>query len=384
MGKGAFGEVLRATYYGQPVAVKRFKEAKLSPHEQAQLKDEAAVMANLQSPFLIGMLGLSLDTPPLLVMELAQGGSLYNLLKDPSQDLSWSQRLRLLRDIALGLSTLHAHDLVHRDLKSLNILLDAQGRARLCDFGLSTLKSQAKDTSEVGTRLWNAPEVLQGKAATPASDIYSFAMVCWEVVARRVPYQTLSWKNEVVQRVPQGQREIIPGDCPPELAVVIQAGWAQDPNQRPTASQMAQVLEGLWQAAVIAEQATQPPLVRQPSLDSKRLQPLTPEPVLSTPSKTSVSSSHTSKNYPSLITEGTPIELFSTQTTSSTTKKTPVSSSHSTDRSFPSLITEGTPIDLFSTQTTSTSTSVEKKGNSPSQLQPSLTPVSTRFIFIGG
>ena len=61
----------------------------------------------------------------------------------------------------------------------------------------------------MGTRLWNAPEVLQGKAATTASDMYSFAIVCWEVVARRVPYQTLSWKNEVVQRVQQGHREII-------------------------------------------------------------------------------------------------------------------------------------------------------------------------------
>ncbi len=93
-----------------------------------------------------------------------------------------------MRDIAVGLSILHVHELLHRDLKSLNILLDVNGRAKLCDFGLSTLKSQAKDTSEVGTLLWNAPEVLQGKAATAASDIYSFAMICWEVVTRRLPY----------------------------------------------------------------------------------------------------------------------------------------------------------------------------------------------------
>ncbi len=188
--------MLRGTYHGQPVAVKRFKEAKLSSSEQAQLKDEAAVMANLHSPFLISLLGLSLESPPLLVMELAPGGSLYHLLKDSSQALPWSQRLRLLRDIALGLSVLHAHELLHRDLKSLNILLDADGRAKLCDFGLSTLKSQAKETRDVGTLLWNAPEVLQGKAATPASDLYSFAIICWEVAARRIPYQTLPGKND--------------------------------------------------------------------------------------------------------------------------------------------------------------------------------------------
>ncbi len=279
LGKGAFGEVLRGTYYGQPVAVKRFKDAKLSASDQAQLKDEAAVMANLQSPFLIRLLGLSLESPPLLVMELAEGGSLYHRLKDASQELPWVWRLRVLRDIALGLSVLHAHELLHRDLKSLNILLDAAGRAKLCDFGLSTLKSQAKDTADVGTLLWNAPEVLAGKAATPVSDVYSFAMICWEVVARGLPYKdhTTGKLNEGFEkRVQAGERETIPSDCPPELAVVIQACWTQDPAQRPTASQAAQVLEGLWQQAVKAE-SSQPPLTRQPSsLENKRTEPLTP------------------------------------------------------------------------------------------------------------
>jgi WD40 repeat protein/serine/threonine protein kinase len=323
LGEGGFGKVLRGTYYGQPVAVKRFKEAKLSVSEQAQLKDEAAVMANLQSPFLIGLLGLSLESPPLLVMELAQGGSLYNLLKNESQVLSWSQRLRLLRDIALGLSVLHIHELLHRDLKSLNILLDAEGRAKLCDFGLSTLKSQAKETREVGTLLWNAPEVLAGKAATPASDVYSFAIVCWEMAARRVPYQTLSWKKEVVERVQQGQREIVPTDCPPELAMVMQACWAQDPGQRPNASQVAQVLEGLWQQTLLAEQSTLSS-IQQPNLESKRLQPLTPQKsILPTRSKVFTSLSHKIEDFPSLITEGVPLRHLSTRTTSSTTSKNP-------------------------------------------------------------
>ena len=270
LGKGAFGEVLRGSYYRQPVAVKRFKEAKLSASDQAQLKDEAAVMANLQSPFLVRLLGLSLESPSLLVMELAEGGSLYDLLKDQNKEFSWIGRLRVLRDIALGLSVLHAHELLHRDLKSLNILLDADGRAKLCDFGLSTLKSQAKETRDVGTLLWNAPEVLQGKAATMASDVYSFAIICWEVVTRRLPYKdstTGHIKKSFAEHVQGGEREIIPTDCPPELAAVIKACWAQDPCQRPTASQVAQILEELWQKAVAAEQS-QPPLQWETSKDN--------------------------------------------------------------------------------------------------------------------
>jgi WD40 repeat protein/serine/threonine protein kinase len=259
LGKGAFGEVLRGTYYGQPVAVKRFKEAKLSSSDHAQLKDEAAVMANLRSPFLIQSLGLSLESPPLLVMELGEGGSLYNILKDDSKKLLWVWRLRVLRDIALGLSILHAHELLHRDLKSFNILLDADGRAKLCDFGLSTLKSQGGENLGAGTPLWNAPEVLQGQAATPASDVYSLAIILWEMVTRRLPYcypgtskiSHSDWKNQVNQ----GYREAIPSDCPPALAQVITTCWAQDPQDRPSAAAVAQVLEHLWQQAVAAEQS---------------------------------------------------------------------------------------------------------------------------------
>ncbi len=293
LGKGFFGEVLRGMYYGQPVAVKRFEQKELSDKQQVEVKNEAAVMANLHSPFLIQSLGLSLESPPLLVMELAEGGSLYDRLKDNNQELSWVWRLQVLRDIALGLSVLHAHELLHRDLKSMNILLDAEGRAKLCDFGLSALKSEVKETKEVGTTLWNAPEVLQGKAATSASDLYSFAVIGWEMTTRRIPYKALTanckTKLEVQTRVTghvtAGHRETIPSDCPPELAVVIQACWTQDPTQHPAASQIAQVLEDLWQKAIKAEQS-QPTLKRQTSsltpsihLENKETKPLTPSEV---------------------------------------------------------------------------------------------------------
>ncbi len=364
LGEGAFGEVLRGTYYDQPVAVKRFKEAKFSTEQQAKLRDEAKVMAELHSPFLIRSLGLSLETPPLLVMELA-AGSLYQLLYQgyhqvsisstlpaeikpdilylsvnhstqeilvqstqipsvkllseshykklqqtlteakiawtilpidisklelintittlcdctiPHCELPWSLRWRLLRDISLGLDTLHRHELVHRDLKSLNILLDADGRAKLCDFGLSTLKSQTGKDRGVGTALWHAPEVLQGGEATSANDMYGFAMIACEIATRHLPYHDFetgkvdpAWR----QRAIQGQRGNLPLDCPSELAVVIKACWSQDPKDRPTASQVAQVLEGLWQQTTRAEPSpsswTQPPLIH----DSKQVQPLT-------------------------------------------------------------------------------------------------------------
>ena len=90
---------------------------------------------------------------------------------------------------------------------------------------------------------------LKWQSRYSASDVYSLAIICWEVVTRRLPYKdstTGKIKEGFVERVQAGERETIPTDCPPGLALVIQAGWAQDPSQRPTASQIAQVLEGLW------------------------------------------------------------------------------------------------------------------------------------------
>ena len=82
-----FGEVVQGIYKGAKVAVKRLQKVDLSVETKAQIKDEAAVMSRLHSPFLIRLVGLSFESPPLLVMELAEGGSLYSILKDRSKTL---------------------------------------------------------------------------------------------------------------------------------------------------------------------------------------------------------------------------------------------------------------------------------------------------------
>ena len=137
---------------------------------------------------------------------------------------------------------MHEHELVHRDLKSANVLLDADGRAKLCDFGFSTLRSEAKETSDVGTRIWNAPEVLEGKTATSASDIFSFAIICLEVATRQIPYVNhplvrKKQMKELEKQIHAGYRENIPDDCPPVLDSLIRACWSHDPAKRPNSRQ---------------------------------------------------------------------------------------------------------------------------------------------------
>ena len=246
LGMGAFGKVLRGQYYDQSVAVKCFNQIHLTDLEKRNIENEAAVMSQLHSPFLVSLLGLGLDDPPVLIMELEQQ-SLYQLLKDISQDLPWLWRLRILRDIVLALVILHQHEVLHRDLKSLNILLDRDGRTKVGDFGFSTLK-QVQDAKQFGTLLWTAPEVLEGKSASTATDMYSFGIICFEVVTRRLPYAG-TLLSETLEKVKQGYRESIPTECPAALAKLIETCWAQDPQQRPSAVQAAALLEEMWQEA---------------------------------------------------------------------------------------------------------------------------------------
>lgn len=125
---------------------------------------------------------------PSLVMEFMEAGSLYHLLHNRSVPVEPHVALGLLQDVASGMTFLHLSGILHNDLKSRNVLVDARFRAKVADFGLSTLHATAR---HVGTPLWMAPELLRGEPASPASDVYSFAIVAWEVLTRREPYDEM-------------------------------------------------------------------------------------------------------------------------------------------------------------------------------------------------
>jgi len=162
-------------------------------------------------------------------------------------------------DIAQGLVHLHGRKILHRDLKSGNILLDAQGRAKISDFGLAKIKqevssSTTKTSKAVGSVRWRAPELFKRQAvATPAADIYSFGMILWELATRQLPFSDAADEQTVISWIKDGEQEKIPADCPKALADMIQACWGP-PDKRPTA---AEILTQLKQAQPALEDKAQ-------------------------------------------------------------------------------------------------------------------------------
>lgn len=200
LGSGATGIVYEGTYFEQAVAVK-----KLHPHIAAELSaieefiQEAEIWKPLTFRNVLQLYGVCADPGNVcMVMEIG-AMSLSDLLYKEVQypDLPWSRRLNIARDVAAGCLYLHSKGIVHRDIKSMNILLSQEGIVKICDFGMSKTLGEIEDEhgaanadQVMGTPQWLAPEVADGEAYTKAADVYSFGIVLWEIGSRRLPYST--------------------------------------------------------------------------------------------------------------------------------------------------------------------------------------------------
>ncbi|ELR15977.1 Serine/threonine kinase [Acanthamoeba castellanii str. Neff] len=173
----------------------------------------------------------------ILVMELVERGSLHYVLADRSLKLSWPKRLSMLRDAALGINYLHSLGVIHRDLKSHNLLVDENWGVKVGDFGFATAEQDNATMTRCGTPSWTAPEILSpppgGAKYDESVDVYSFGIVMWEVLTRRAPYHE---KNAVCVAVDviQGQRPPIPPDTDKQFAQLMQRCWDASPRKRPS------------------------------------------------------------------------------------------------------------------------------------------------------
>ncbi|KAL3902362.1 MAG: hypothetical protein SGILL_010853, partial [Bacillariaceae sp.] len=217
-------------------------------HEQLK-KDfirEMRHLSKLRHPCITTVMGavISPKAEPMLVMEYMNQGSLFDVLMDKSVTLDVDEHiLPILQDIAQGIRFLHSANplVVHGDLKSKNVLIDSNFRAKVTDFGLSS-KRQNQAT---GTPFWMAPELLHGNSVNTAkSDMYAFGILLYEVYSREIPYEGENYLDvlkQVCDPVIQ-KRPAIPHGCSYKVGEVFMNCVAHDPKVRPTAEHVDLIL----------------------------------------------------------------------------------------------------------------------------------------------
>ena len=206
--------------------------------------NELSLLNRIRHPNIISFYGACLEQDHYaLIMEFMSLGSLHQVLHKQKFELSWSNRLSIALQTAKGINYLHQFQppILHRDIKSLNLLLDrhqSEFVIKICDFGMAKTRSdttyQTKGNISIAITLsWTAPEVLRMKPHSTKSDIYSLSIVYWELANYEIPYDGHEI-GHIKQFVLDGDRLDISDDTPLYFRNIIQKCWAQKQEDRPT------------------------------------------------------------------------------------------------------------------------------------------------------
>ncbi|KAF3796070.1 Serine/threonine-protein kinase [Nymphaea thermarum] len=273
---GTYGTVYRGVYDGQDVAVKLLDwgEDGLSNEAEtaalrASFKQEVAVWHKLDHPNVTKFVGASMGTSELkiparsssnnfhetiparaccVVVEYLPAGTLKQyLIKNRRRKLAFKVVIQIALDLSRGLSYLHSRKIVHRDVKTENMLLDSSRTLKIADFGVARVEAQnPKDmTGETGTLGYMAPEVLNGKPYNRKCDVYSFGICLWEIYCCEMPYPDLSFAEVSSAVVRQNLRPEVPRCCPNSLATIMKKCWDANPDKRPDMDEVVRMLEAI-------------------------------------------------------------------------------------------------------------------------------------------
>ncbi|KAH6804681.1 hypothetical protein C2S51_032928 [Perilla frutescens var. frutescens] len=255
IGIGSYGEVYRSEWNGTEVAVKRFMKQDISGDALAQFQCEVEIMLRLRHPNIVLFMGAVIRPPNMSILtEFLPRGSLYKLLHRPNIQIDEKRRIKMAIDVAKGMNYLHTSHpiIVHRDLKTPNLLVDKNWVVKVCDFGMSRLQHHTflSSKSTAGTAEWMAPEVLRNEPSNEKSDVYSFGVILWELATLRVPWTEMN-SMQVVGAVGFQDRHLeIPPMVDPLVADIISECWCRNPQARPSFAEIIARLKGLQRLSV--------------------------------------------------------------------------------------------------------------------------------------
>ncbi|RWR88965.1 serine/threonine-protein kinase EDR1 isoform X1 [Cinnamomum micranthum f. kanehirae] len=255
IGLGSYGEVYHADWNGTEVAVKKFLDQDFSGDALDEFRSEVRIMRRLRHPNVVLFMGAVTRPPNLsIVTEFLPRGSLYRILHRPNCQIDEKRRIKMALDVAKGMNCLHTSipTIVHRDLKSPNLLVDNNWNVKVCDFGLSRLKHNTflSSKSTAGTPEWMAPEVLRNEPSNEKCDVYSFGVILWELATLRMPWSGMNPMQVVGAVGFQNRRLDVPKEVDPLVANIILKCWQSDPSLRPSFAQLTYALKPLQRLVV--------------------------------------------------------------------------------------------------------------------------------------
>lgn len=259
IGQGSCGTVYHALWYGSDVAVKVFSKQEYSDEVVLSFRKEVSLMKRLRHPNVLLFMGAV--TSPLrlcIITEFLPRGSLFRLLQRNTSKLDWRRRVHMALDIARGMNYLHHCNppIIHRDLKSSNLLVDRNWTVKVGDFGLSRLKHETYLTTKTGkgTPQWMAPEVLRNEPSDEKSDVYSFGVILWELVTEKIPWDNLNSMQVIGAVGFMNQRLEIPKDTDLQWVSIIESCWHSEPELRPTFQELLERFKDLQRQYTVQSQ----------------------------------------------------------------------------------------------------------------------------------
>ncbi|KAI3500931.1 hypothetical protein L1887_36760 [Cichorium endivia] len=255
IGEGAHSKVYEGKYKNQNVAIKIINKGDTS-EEIAKIEGrfarEIAMLSKVQHKNLVKFIGACKKPIMVIVTELLTGGTLRKYLVNMRpRGLDTRVAIGFALDIARAMECLHSHGIIHRDLKPENLLLTSDHKSvKLADFGLAREESLTEMmTAETGTYRWMAPELYstvtlrhgEKKHYNHKVDAYSFAIVLWELIHNKLPFEGMSNLQAAYAAAFKNVRPSA-DELPEDLALIVTSCWMEDPNGRPNFSQIIQML----------------------------------------------------------------------------------------------------------------------------------------------
>ncbi|KAM5211330.1 focal adhesion kinase 1 isoform 17-T30 [Hipposideros larvatus] len=240
IGEGQFGDVHQGVYVSPEnpalaVAIKTCKNC-TSDSVREKFLQEALTMRQFDHPHIVKLIGVITENPVWIIMELCTLGELRSFLQVRKYSLDLASLILYAYQLSTALAYLESKRFVHRDIAARNVLVSSNDCVKLGDFGLSRYMEDSTYYKASKGKLpikWMAPESINFRRFTSASDVWMFGVCMWEILMHGVkPFQGVK-NNDVIGRIENGERLPMPPNCPPTLYSLMTKCWAYDPSRRP-------------------------------------------------------------------------------------------------------------------------------------------------------